>query len=99
MFKADFDFEIAARVLVIYDLNLGNKSVTNDIENVLQRIWDEIDPLERIDAVIYRDSEGVFDQVILGEGRTFKRFAPLVETDVLKAIAKVRKSHETNAVA
>lgn len=91
MRSADFDFDIAARVLVIYDLNMGNKSVTNDIENVLAEIFDQIDELQPIDAVIYRDSEGIFDQVILGEGRTFKRFAPLVETEVLKAIAKVRK--------
>lgn len=40
--KADYDFEIeqylGSDFIVIEDLDLGNKSVTNDIENVVDEI-------------------------------------------------------------
>jgi len=49
------------KVIVIEDLNLGNKSVTNDIENVVK----DIEIMEKIEAkdclVVYKDSEGTFD--------------------------------------
>ena len=38
--RADFGCSILANVISIVDLDLGNRSVTNDIEHVLRRIED-----------------------------------------------------------
>ena len=35
---ADFTYSIRGNVISIIDLNLGNRSVTNDIESVLRKI-------------------------------------------------------------
>jgi hypothetical protein len=65
MSKANFTHRIekysGQEVIVIEDLNMGNMSVTNDIENVIN----DIEMIENIDAhsmiIVYRDSEGVWD--------------------------------------
>jgi hypothetical protein len=65
MTKADYEHfptEHAGRlVLVIMDLDLGGRSVTNDIENVVA----EIEQRQHINAkeylVVYRDSMGNWD--------------------------------------
>ena len=36
--EADFTYSILGNVISIVDLNLGNRSVTNDIESVLRKI-------------------------------------------------------------
>ena len=36
--QADFSYSMTLDLIKIVDLNLGNKSVTNDIENVLRKI-------------------------------------------------------------
>jgi hypothetical protein len=36
--QADFSYSIRGEVISIIDLDLGNRSVTNDIENVLRKI-------------------------------------------------------------
>ena len=38
--RADFGYSILGNVISIVDLNLGNRSETNDIEHVLRRIED-----------------------------------------------------------
>ena len=55
MRKADYTYEIKNDVVSIIDLNLGNLSVTNDIENILT----EINKTKNIigKRVTYRDSE------------------------------------------
>lgn len=65
MAKADFTHSIeeyaGRNVIVIEDLNLGNMSVTNDIENVIN----DIEVMENIDAhnymIVYQDSAEVWD--------------------------------------
>jgi len=68
-----------AIVIEIIDLNLGNMSVTNDVENVLIEIserFQEGNPLAE-SAVIYRDSEGLWDEIVLDQVGNFKTFAAL----------------------
>lgn len=50
-------------VIVIIDLDQGGKSVTNDAENVLAEVRDILTPavFDAAPAVIYRDSDGIFD--------------------------------------
>lgn len=59
--KSDYRYEILGNVIAIVDLNLGRKSVTNNIENVL----DEISTKEHLIVpnyiIIYKDSEGRWD--------------------------------------
>lgn len=62
MSKADYTHKLKSvsgrNILVIEDLNLGNKSVTNSIEEVIR----DIEVMEHISArdymIVYRDSEG-----------------------------------------
>lgn len=58
---ADYTYEISKNILSIIDLDLGNTSVTNDIENVITEIAykEQIDPIKY--KIIYRDSAGFWD--------------------------------------
>ncbi len=63
--KADFDYQMDVikdyNVLAIQDLDLGNMSVTNDMEQVVAYI----EHLEKIDTdnflIVYQDSTGQWD--------------------------------------
>lgn len=63
--RADYHYKLASiegqKVLIIYDENLGNRSVTNDIDNVVAEIAEkeQLDPTAYI--IFYRDSDGQFD--------------------------------------
>lgn len=94
MNKADFEYEVVNGVLCIIDLNLGNMSVTNDIENVLRfikRKQQRIYPIS-VEHVIYRDSDGIWDQIIFGKGTgEFISFQSINVTDQQEAI-RIAKS-------
>jgi hypothetical protein len=63
--NSDYNYRITEaqgrNVILIEDLNLGGKSVTNDIENVVSTI----SKTEGIDTkdymIVYRDSMGIWD--------------------------------------
>lgn len=77
-----------ADVLVIVDRNLGNKSVTNDVERVIQDVVSlgfEVDAMR----VIYRDSEREWAMILTESGR-FVRFLKLDVKTEAEAIALVR---------
>ena len=66
MKRADYDYQLTKYnnkidVLAIEDLNLGNVSVTNDIENVVA----DISRLEKLKAedymIVFKDSTGHWD--------------------------------------
>ena len=61
--RADFSYAIHGNVISIVDLDLGNRSVTNDIENVLRRIEHDHQGSIADTLIIYRDSQGVRDGV------------------------------------
>lgn len=62
--RADYSYTIEDNVIAVIDLDLGSKSVTNDIEKVLEDIRAELGTLAGY-AVIYRDSMGRWDGVRL----------------------------------
>lgn len=71
MNKADFTYKIENGFIIIIDLDLGNMSVTNDIENVLAKIkfneekkrkWFGEFNLDNY-SIIYKDSNGIYDTV------------------------------------
>ncbi len=64
IFRADYTYTIEGSVIAIIDLDLGNRSVTNDIDNVIGDIRTELGDLSGY-AVIYRDSMGRWDGIRL----------------------------------
>ena len=85
-FRADYTYTVEGSVIAIIDLDQGSKSVTNDIENVLDDNRAEIGDLAGY-AVIYRDSMGRWDGVrLIGSS---VEFYALNETDGEQAAARL----------
>jgi hypothetical protein len=58
---ADFTYSIHGNVISIVDLNLGNRSVTNDIERVLRKIEHYHQGSIAGFKIMYRDSQNIWD--------------------------------------
>jgi len=94
--KADYTYEIreysGRNIIAIEDLDLGNISVTNDIENVIRDIQD----FEKINAkqylILYKDSTGSWD----GYDPKGKNFIPLTEDTCEDAVNKYINLQLTN---
>jgi hypothetical protein len=85
--EANFKYTIRGDVISIVDLDLGCKSVTNDMENVLRRIeYYHQGSIARF-SIIYRDSKGIWDQVNW-DGEQVS-FSPLDKTDQKRARDKL----------
>jgi len=84
---ADFEYHIIDGTLVIYDLNEGARSVTNDIEYVLASIQN--DQPASFQTVIYQDSMGIFDGVRINSKGEFVTFYPIREKVLDKALANI----------
>lgn len=84
--QADFNYEVfeKEKLIAITDMNSGKKTVTNDIENVV----DEIGKMEKIDPkhymIIYRDTMNFWD----GWDATIRDFIILRCDTVKDAILK-----------
>ena len=84
--RADYTYTVEGSVIAIIDLDQGNNSVTNHIENVLDDIRAKIGDLAGY-AVIYRDSMGRWDGVHL-IGSSVGSYS-LNETDGEKAATRL----------
>lgn len=84
--RANYTYTVEGSVIAIVDLDQGSKSVTNDIENVLNDIRAELGDLAGY-AVIYRDSMGRWDGVRL-VGRLVEFYA-LGESDPQQAAGRL----------
>jgi hypothetical protein len=85
-FRADYTYTVEGSVIAIIDLDQGSKSVTNDIENVLDDIRAKLGDLSGY-SVIYRDSMGRWDGIRLERGVV--EFYSLNETDPDRAAARL----------
>ena len=64
-------------VITIIDKDLGNRSVTNDVENILEAIAKELPrPLHKY-AITYFDSTDKQDEIIVDKDNKFLSFAAL----------------------
>jgi len=73
-FDADYSWRyVDGSDVHIVDKNLGNRSVTNDAEGVLERLHQAIDLTGR--RVTYTDTDGQIDQLLHTRG-VFCGFAP-----------------------
>lgn len=61
--QADFSYSIAGNIISIVHLSLGNRSVTNDVENVLRKIeYFHQAPIVGF-RIMYRDCQGIWDGI------------------------------------
>ena len=83
--RSDYTFAVveilgdarANEIVQIVDQDLGNVSVTNDIENILNEIQARL-PRHPTDYVwIYRDSMETWDEVVVDEVGNFVKFKAL----------------------
>jgi hypothetical protein len=86
MARADYNHSITEeqgeKVITIIDLNLGNTSVTNDIENVVEEIAQAHDIEPNDYMIIYRDSDLRWD----GWDAKTESYVPLNATTKFNAI-------------
>lgn len=88
MSRSDYIYKLknigGRKILAIEDMNLGNMSVTNDIENVVREIAavEKIDPTDHL--IVYSDSEGDWD----GWDHKNELFVPLTEDTWFNAATK-----------
>lgn len=85
-FAADYTYTIDGNTIAIVDLDLGNRSVTNDIDYVLEEIRVELGDLSGY-CVIYRDSMGRWDGVRLVNNTVY--FYALGEADQQRAMNRL----------
>lgn len=69
---ADFRYMVHGAVVVVVDLNLGSKSVTNDIEQVIESIDIVVGLRNKI--LIYRDSMKIYARVRFTDDGKFNGF-------------------------
>lgn len=86
--RAVYSCTIHGDVIAILDHNQG-KSVTNDAENVIADLAARFD-LSRY-RVIYRDSLGTWDQLLVDSTGHFAGFSSLNERDLPAALAKLTR--------
>lgn len=71
MWQADFTYSILGNVISIVDLGLGNRSVTNDIENVLRKIEHYHQGSIADFKIMYRDSDQIWGRDPVGRPARF----------------------------
>ncbi len=97
--RSSYDWGISSDGKVLYITDQGGyKSVTNDMENVLQDISNELSVQDlRGMKIMYRDSMGIWDEVrlSLSDDLIIKgvSFSPLTERDFNKAFEKIVKQN------
>jgi hypothetical protein len=79
----------APGVLFVIDLDNGGRSVTNDIEQVCAELVTQgvLSPGHRL---VYRDSENIWDEVLLDSACAFVRFLPLRATTPEEAMRHMK---------
>ena len=90
-YPADFDYELINDVVVIYDLDQGNCTVTTDIQGVLKIIKNDIPDLTN-KRLIYQDSEKIFDEIIINAQGRFVMFRSINERQRDEALNKINKA-------
>lgn len=91
---ADFFYStLYSNFVVIFDKNTsGHRSVTNDAEYVLWEINRNYKEIVNC-YVIYKDSNNIYDEIIINYKVRFVEFKSLNEMDVVKAVNKCFAFH------
>lgn len=88
--SANCEHRIFDDVVVINDMSLSNNTVTMRIEDMLKRLNDVYGDLS-LKRVIYRDSAGIFDEVVINERGKFVKFSYLGEQNLYEAMKVLRE--------
>lgn len=84
--QSDFDFNMTdLGFLIVEDLDLGNRSVTNDINNVISSLVQHGFDLRNL-KVIYKDSSGIYDALLIEDDNTLLGIASLNAETQSKAL-------------
>jgi len=86
--RAVYSRTVHGDVIAIVDL-CGGKSVTNDAENVIADLEAQFD-LSKY-RVIYRDTRGIWDQILVDPLRRFAGFSSINERDLAAALARMTR--------
>jgi hypothetical protein len=79
---------VYGNVIAIIDHD-GAKSVTNDAENVISDLARDLDLTQY--QVIYRDTRGIWDQILVDRTGRFAGYSSINERDLSAAITKVSR--------
>ena len=85
-FSADYTYTVDDNIIAIVDLDLGNRSVTNDMELVIVEIRAELGDMAGY-SLIYQDSTGRWDGVRLVNRTVY--FYGLGEADKEQAMSRL----------
>lgn len=88
MAPADYHYEIHGDVIVVFDHDLGGRSVTNAAEEVIDALRNELVSLTG-KRVIYRDSMGIFDELQVNPAGRFQGYSFIGERDLDKALLAI----------
>lgn len=88
---ADFDYYMIDDVIVVYDLDQGNCSVTNDVDHVLETLKNAIPDITS-KKIVYRDSMGIFDEIVVDHLARFVAFRSINEKNLEKVFIKLHRS-------
>jgi hypothetical protein len=86
--RAAYHYTTHGSVICIVDEGAG-KSVTNDVENVLEDLRREGINLARV-RLIYRDSQGLWDEIVVLDDR-FRRFRAIGARTLEAALDQIRR--------
>lgn len=92
--KSDYEWKANENLLQIVDLNTGGRSVTNDVENVINEIYEKLGEQIKKFKIIYKDSEGIWDGInpVWGIKKCVEcSFYHIGETDIELAIKKINR--------
>jgi hypothetical protein len=89
--RANYSVVSVDGVIRVRDLDLGEPSVTNDAAAVVEAIVAEGFAVDR-EPIIYRDSTGQWDELVLDAERRFQEFRPLAVPfeDAAAVLARTR---------
>ena len=87
--RSDYTVAVVDGVICVVDLDCGGRSVTTDAAVVIAVLAADGIYVDGM-PVIYRDSAGIWDQMLVRNGR-FAGFAPISERDRDDAVGKVKR--------
>ena len=86
--RATYDLEVRGDLILLVDLCIG-RSITNDAEHVIEDLRQRCD-LSRCRVILYRDTRGIWDRLLIDQHGRFGGFCTLNERSLEAAIARVK---------
>jgi len=87
--RSIYSHSVHGNVIAIIDHDQG-RSVTNDAENVIADLFRQGFDLSRY-QVIYRDTRGIWDQLLVDSTGHFAGFSSINERDLATALGKITR--------